>query len=32
VGDKKAARFYQIESKIEAIVNFELAANIPLAQ
>jgi hypothetical protein len=32
VGDKKAARFYQIESKIDAIVNFELAANIPLAQ
>jgi hypothetical protein len=32
VGEKKAARFYQIESKIEAIVNFELAANIPLAQ
>jgi hypothetical protein len=32
VGDKKAARFYQIENKIDAIVNFELAANIPLAQ
>ena len=32
VGDKKAARFYQIESKIDAIVNFELAASIPLAQ
>jgi hypothetical protein len=32
VGQKKAARFYQIDSKIDAIVNFELAANIPLAQ
>jgi hypothetical protein len=32
VGDKKAARFYQIENKIDAVVNFELAANIPLAQ
>jgi len=32
VGEKKAARFYQIENKIDAIVNFELAANIPLAQ
>jgi len=32
VGDKKAARFYQIENKIDALVNFELAANIPLAQ
>ena len=32
VGDKKAARFYQIEYKIDAVVNFELAANIPLAQ
>ena len=32
VGDKKTARFYQIENKIDAIVNFELAANIPLAQ
>ena len=32
VGDKKAARFYQIENKIDAIVNFELAAKIPLAQ
>ena len=32
VGDKKAARYYQIENKIDAIVNFELAAKIPLAQ
>jgi hypothetical protein len=32
VGEKKAARFYQIDSKIDAIVNFELAARIPLAQ
>jgi hypothetical protein len=32
VGDKNAARFYQIENKIDAVVNFELAANIPLAQ
>ena len=32
VGDKKTARFYQIESKIDAVINFGLAANIPLAQ
>lgn len=32
VGDKKAARYYQIENKIDAVVNFELAAKIPLAQ
>ena len=32
VGDKKAARFYQIENKIDALVNFGLATKIPLAQ
>jgi hypothetical protein len=32
VGDKKTARFYQIENKIDAVINFGLAANIPLAQ
>jgi hypothetical protein len=32
VGDKKVARFYQIENKIDAVVNFELAANIPFVQ
>jgi hypothetical protein len=31
VDEKKVARFYQIENKINAIVNYELAANIPLA-
>ena len=29
---KKAARYYQLESKIRALINFELAANIPLVQ
>ena len=29
---KKAALYYQLESKIRAIINFELAANIPLVQ
>lgn len=32
VGDKKAARFYQIENKIDAVVAFELAKKIPLAE
>ena len=30
--DKKVARFYQLESKIHAIVEFELARRIPLVQ
>jgi hypothetical protein len=30
--DKKVARFYQLESKIHALVEFELAARIPLVQ
>ena len=29
---KKVARYYQLESKIRALINFELAANIPLVQ
>jgi hypothetical protein len=28
--EKKAARYYQIENKINAALNYELAANIPL--
>ena len=32
VGDKKTARFYQIENKIDAVINFGLASHIPLAQ
>jgi len=28
----KVARYYQIESKIRAVIKYELAANIPLAQ
>lgn len=32
VDEKKVARFYQIENKINAIVNYELAARIPLAE
>lgn len=30
--DKKVARFYQLESKIRAIVEFEIARRIPLVQ
>jgi hypothetical protein len=30
--EKKVARFYQIENKIRAIVNYELAGRIPLMQ
>ena len=29
---KKVARYYQLESKIRALLNFELAANIPLVR
>jgi hypothetical protein len=29
---KKVARYYQLENKIRAVLNFELAANIPLVQ
>ncbi|MGH9576833.1 MAG: hypothetical protein ACRD3R_05285 [Terriglobales bacterium] len=29
---RKAARYYQLESKIRAVLNFQLAANIPLAK
>jgi len=32
VGSKKAARYLQLENKINAIVRFELAANIPLVK
>jgi hypothetical protein len=32
IPDKKVARFYQIENKIHAIVNYELASQIPLMQ
>ena len=32
LGDKKTARFYQLENKIDAVINFGLASNIPLAQ
>lgn len=30
--DKKAARYYQIENKIQATLNYELAREIPLVQ
>ncbi len=30
--DKKVARFYQLESKIHAVIEFELARRIPLVQ
>ena len=32
LSDKKVARFYQLESKIHAIVEFEIARRIPLVQ
>lgn len=32
VGGTKAARYYQIESKIRAVVRYELAGQIPLVQ
>lgn len=32
VGGMKSARYLQIESKIRAIIKYELAANIPLVQ
>lgn len=32
LADKKVARYYQLENKIQALVNFQLAANIPLVQ
>jgi hypothetical protein len=28
----KVARFYQVENKLDAILNFNLAAQIPLVQ
>ena len=30
--DKKVARYYQLENKILAVVNYELAAEIPLVK
>ena len=30
--DKKVARFYQLESKIHAVIEFEIARRIPLVQ
>lgn len=30
--EKKVARYYQLENKIRAVVNFELARNIPLVK
>jgi uncharacterized protein YnzC (UPF0291/DUF896 family) len=30
--ETKVARFYQVENKIQAIVNYDLAAGIPLVQ
>ena len=32
LSDKKVARFYQLESKIHAVVKFEIARRIPLVQ
>jgi hypothetical protein len=29
---KKVLRYYQIESKMDAVINFDLAATIPLAR
>ena len=30
--DKKVVRYYQLENKIDAVVDYELAANIPLVE
>jgi len=30
--EKKVARYYQIENKIDAVVNYEMAKNIPLVK
>lgn len=30
--DKKVARYYQLENKIDAVIGFELARNIPLVK
>ena len=32
LSDKKVARYYQLESKIDAVVEYELARKIPLVQ
>jgi hypothetical protein len=32
LGDKKTARYLQLENKMNAVVKFELAANIPLVK
>jgi len=32
LGDKKTARYLQLENKINAVLRFELAANIPLVK
>ena len=32
LSDKKVARYYQLESKIHAIIEFEIARRIPLVQ
>ena len=32
LSDKKVARFYQLESKIHAVLNYEMARRIPLLQ
>jgi hypothetical protein len=32
IGDKKTARYLQLENKISAVLRFELAANIPLVK
>jgi hypothetical protein len=30
--DIKVARFYQLENKIQAVINYDLAAGIPMVQ
>lgn len=32
VGAKKAARYYQLENKIQAVINYDLASQIPLVE
>ena len=32
LSDKKVARYYQLESKIDAVIEYEMAKRIPLVQ
>jgi hypothetical protein len=32
LSDKKVARYYQLENKIQAVINYELAKKLPLVE